>query len=176
MDEIIDIVDDKDNVIGNEFRLKCHADKILHRGVTILIFEDESFSKVLIQKRSMKKISNPGKLCPPGGHLSSGDEYIEGAKRELQEEEFYNQELPQQITLEKLYNMKIFTVDDYEFHEVYRVIYPGPFSHNPEEVEDSYFVEINQLIEDIEKNPQNYTCMTALNIREYNKRYLSKLL
>jgi len=96
MDEIIDIVDDNDNVIGQELKSKCHANKILHRSVGILVFKDHSFKEILIQKRSMKKVSNPGQLCIPGGHLSSGEDYISGAKKELQEEEFHNQELPKE--------------------------------------------------------------------------------
>jgi len=139
MDELVDIVDENDKVIGQELKLKCHANKILHRGVAILVFKDASFKEILIQKRSMKKLSNPGQFCVPGGHLSSGDSYLIGAKRELQEEEFHNQELPKEITFEELYKIKKFTDNDYEFHQVYRVFYPGPFVNDPEEVEFLFY-------------------------------------
>ena len=94
MDETVDIVDESDNVIGQELKSKCHAEKILHRGASILIFEDKTFKKILIQKRSMNKERNPGQLCFAGGHLSAGDDYLTGAKREFQEEMFHNQEAP----------------------------------------------------------------------------------
>ncbi len=121
----------------------------------------------------MKKKARPGKLCIPGGHLASGESYLEAAKKELQEEEFHNQELPRGITFEELYKIKKSTDEDYEFNTTYRVICSGPFSHNSEEVESSNFVDINEVIQDINENPDKYTKTTALHIKEYQKRFLS---
>jgi isopentenyldiphosphate isomerase len=173
MDEIVDIVDDQDKIIGQELKSNCHANKLLHRGAAILVFKDNSYQDTLIQKRSIIKNSNPQKSCIPGGHLSSGDKYIDGAKRELQEENFHEQKLPSEIEFEELFKIKKSTDNDHEFNVVYRVIYPGPFSNDPKEVEDSYFMNINSLVIDIDKNPENYTETTRLLVKEYQKRYTS---
>ena len=81
MDEIVDIVDEEDKIIGHELKSRCHSNMILHRGTAILVFKDNSYAKTIIQKRSIKKTSNPGKYCIPGGHISSGEDYITGAKK-----------------------------------------------------------------------------------------------
>jgi isopentenyldiphosphate isomerase len=173
MDEIVDVVDEDDNVIGQELKSICHANKILHRGSSILIFKDSSFKEIALQKRSMKKTSNPGKLCITGGHLKTGDDYLAAAKRELQEEMFHDQELPEEIELEELFKIKKFTDNDYEYQIIYRVVWPGPFSHDPDEVESSKFVGLDRLIEDTQKHPQKYTGTTRLLADEYKKRFLS---
>ena len=108
------------------------------------------------QKRSKKMLDNPGKLCFPGGHLLSGDNYLAGAKRELQEEMFYKQELPE-VKFEKLFKIRTNADNDPEFLTAYRTIHPGPFSLDPDEVEKSYFIDVNELVTDIEKNSNNYT-------------------
>lgn len=72
MDEIVDIVDDNDKVIGQELKSKCHKEKILHRGSNIFVFKNNSFKEILLQKRSMQKKSNPGQLCTPGSSSTRG--------------------------------------------------------------------------------------------------------
>lgn len=53
------LVDEKDNIIGKEEKVKCHLGKgILHRAFTIFIFDKEG--KVLLQKRSKNKFLWPG--------------------------------------------------------------------------------------------------------------------
>lgn len=172
MDEIVDVVDENDNIVGQELKSKCHTNKILHRGVAILVFQDNSFKETIIQKRSMKKTSNPGKLCIPGGHLSLGDDYITGAKRELQEEMFHKQELPKEIKFEELFKIKKSTDSDYEFNVVYRVVHLGPFSNDPDEVESYFFEDIKETLKKIKTEPENYTGTTRLLLKEYKQRFL----
>jgi isopentenyldiphosphate isomerase len=174
MDEIVDIVDENDNLVGQELKSKCHANKILHRGAAILIFKDESFKEILIQKRSLKKTVKPGKLSIPAGHLSLGENYFTGAKRELQEELFHKQKLPSRLKFEKLFKIKKFADNDYEFNVVYRIIYPGPFFNDPEEVEDSYFEDINETLSKVKKESREYTETTILLLEEYKQRFIKK--
>jgi len=171
MEEDVDIVDENDNVVDRELKSKCHRDMLLHRGAAILVFKDNSYTETIIQKRSMK-ISNPGKLCIPGGHLSSGEDYITGAKRELQEELFHWQELPKEIEFEELFKIKKSTDHDYEFNVVYRVVHLGPFSKDPDEVEDYFFEDIKETLKKIKTEPKNYTETTALLLKEYQKRFM----
>src|SRR3989344_6175811 len=172
MDEIVDIVDEEDKIIGQELKSRCHNNMILHRGVAILVFKDDSYTKTIIQKRSMKKTSNPGEYCIPGGHISSGEDYITGAKRELREELFHGQELPKEIVFEELFKIKKSTDHDYEFNVVYRIIYLGSFSNDPDEVEDYFCEDIKETLKKIKAEPENYTETTALLLKEYQKRFM----
>jgi len=168
-DEIVDIVNEEDVVIGKGSKNYCHANKILHRGAAILIFKDKSHKEILLQKRSRLKKSNPGKWAYVGGHLKSGETYLEGALRELQEEMFHNKKLPPNIHLEELF--KIIKYDnDPEHGMIYRTVCKGPFFLDPEEAEEFHFMNIDRLADDLEKNPGKYTTTCAFLTKEYKKR------
>lgn len=172
MDEIVDIVDDNDNVIGQEWKSKCHKEKILHRGSNVFVFRDDSFKEILLQKRSMKKISNPGEFCTPGGHLEPGESYPEGGKREFFEEMHNTSNVDESVKFEELFKIKKFTDNDYEFVTLFRVMSTGPFELDPEEVESCFFEDINVTLKKIETNPENYTGTTILLLKEYKKRFM----
>jgi isopentenyldiphosphate isomerase len=170
MDEIVDIVDENDNVIGQGSKLDCHANKILHRGSAVLIFKDDSFQDILIQKRSMQKLMNPGYFAFTGGHLAAGETYLEAAKRELQEEMFHERILPETMEFKELFKVKKYTDNDYEFMTVYMVVYDGEFSLDPKEVEQFHFEKIQELTKKVKSNPEQYTGTCILLLEEYNKR------
>ncbi len=173
MDELIDIVDDFDNVIGQELKSVCHALGLRHRGAGILLFSDWNYNEILLQTRSRIKELNPRKLCFTGGHLKAGDSYYDGALRELHEEMFYGIDFPEYINLEDLFKVKYSDSSnkDNEFISVFRAVYIGPFSFDPREVEDAGFFDIDFLKEDILNNPKKYTGTTRVLFKEYLERY-----
>lgn len=172
MTERVDIVDENDNVIGQEFKIKCHAESIRHRGSAVFVFRDNSFKETLIQKRSMTVTIKPRKFCIPAGHLIAGEDYLAGGKRELQEELFHEKELPKEIKFEKLFKIKKSTDSDPEFNTVYRVVYPGPFFNDPKEVESYSFENIGEILKNIKINPKIFTETSVLLLKEYEKRFL----
>ena len=103
MDETIDVVDENDQVIGQELKSTCHQKKLLHRSVNVFVFKDNFFKEFLLQKRNAAKGMNGGKLCMPGGHLPARESYLEGAKRELQEEMFHDRKLPRGLVFVELF-------------------------------------------------------------------------
>ncbi len=84
-DELFDVCDAEDNVIGQATRGEVHARGLLHRAVHIFVF---NFSgELLIQRRSVHKDEFP--LCytsSASGHLDAGETYDAAAVRELHEE------------------------------------------------------------------------------------------
>lgn len=85
MEEIFDIVDEHDQVVGQAPRSVVHAQKLLHRAVHIFVFN--SRRELLLQMRSSLKDEYP--LCytsSASGHLSAGESYETAAPRELEEE------------------------------------------------------------------------------------------
>ena len=84
-EELFDVVDDQDNVIDTFPRSVVHACKLLHRAVSIFVFN--SRGELLLQKRSATKDEYPLKYtCSASGHVSAGETYEETAPREMQEE------------------------------------------------------------------------------------------
>ncbi len=83
--EIIDIVDEKDQVIGQADRERVHKEGLLHRHVHIWLFNDHG--QVILQRRSKSAKSHPDVLDPTaGGHIPAGETYEQGALAELGEE------------------------------------------------------------------------------------------
>ena len=84
-DEIFDIVDADDRVIGQAKRSDAHAQRLRHRSTHVLMYN--SSGKVFLQKRSMAKDSSPGRWDSScSGHLDTGEDYPAAAVRELREE------------------------------------------------------------------------------------------
>lgn len=83
--ELFDLINEDDEIIGQALRREVHGDKsLIHRSVTVLVFID---GQLLLQKRSRTKDTYPlywTSSC--SGHVVAGDSYEETAKRELKEE------------------------------------------------------------------------------------------
>ena len=84
-DELFDVVDEDDKVIGVARRGDVHKQGLRHRAVHILV--RRANGDVFLQKRSLMKDSSPGKWdSSSSGHLDSGEGYERAAIRELEEE------------------------------------------------------------------------------------------
>lgn len=57
--ELVVVVDENDNILDYLPRKEAHDKKLLHRTISVLVFNDAG--RAMLQKRSMKKDSNPGK-------------------------------------------------------------------------------------------------------------------
>ena len=84
-EEILDVCDDRDCVIGTAPRSRVHAEGLLHRAVHIFVFKSDG--RLLLQRRSATKDESPLKLTSSAsGHLGAGESYETAAVREMQEE------------------------------------------------------------------------------------------
>ena len=85
MEEMFDVVDRSDTVIGRASREEVHRDGLLHRSAHLLVFDDSG--RVLLQKRSMSKDRFPGRWdSSVSGHVDSGEDYDQCIVREAMEE------------------------------------------------------------------------------------------
>lgn len=83
--EVFDVVDERDRVLGQATRAEVHARGLLHRAVHVFLFN--SAGELLLQRRSAEKDEYP--LCwtsSASGHLDAGESYAAAAPRELMEE------------------------------------------------------------------------------------------
>jgi len=85
MDEIVAIVDEKNNIIDSLPRSVMRSQNLHHKACYILVFN--SHNKIFVQKRTQSKDVYPSYYdIATGGVVLAGETYEESAKRELAEE------------------------------------------------------------------------------------------
>lgn len=84
-EELLDIVNDKDEVVGQDTKDNKFLKEFISRNVAVFILDDSG--KLLIVKRSAQKKSFPNRYdLAACGNIKVGESYEEAAKRELKEE------------------------------------------------------------------------------------------
>lgn len=157
--ELIPIVNEKNEIIGEKDRKVVHEKGLFHRAVLVIIFNSKG--KILLQKRSAKK-----KICPlkldlsVAEHLKTGESYIEAAVRGLREElgiEVSKSDLKKlreaHLQMNEYENGKI---KDYEFVELYLLIYDGEIKIDKNEDEEAKFFtkeEVEKLYKEDKLTP-----------------------
>ena len=128
--EIFDVVNERDEVVGQESRSEVHRLGLMHRAVHVLVFN--AAGQVFLQKRSMTKDRQPGLWdSSSSGHVDAGEDYDACAVRELGEEiGLYLSAAP-----ERLFKLAACAGTDQEHVWVYRCEAEGPFRLQPEEIE-----------------------------------------
>ena len=135
-EEIFDVVNEHNEVIGRQTRAEVHRLGLKHRAVHVLVFNARG--QIFLQKRSMTKDTFPGAWdSSASGHLDSGEDYDACAVRELREE--IGLELSQPPAM--LFNLDARPETGQEFVRVYRCEAEGPFTLHPEEIESGAWFE-----------------------------------
>jgi isopentenyldiphosphate isomerase len=84
-DEVFDVVDEDDAIVGREFRREIHRRGLRHRAIHIFWLRGDG--QLCLQRRSYAKDNCPGLLSSScAGHVDSGEDYLGAAVRELHEE------------------------------------------------------------------------------------------
>lgn len=146
--EILPIVNDQDEVIGQTTEAELYANNYLHRIVHVLIFNDRG--EMALQKRSTHE-----RYCPDhwstavGGHVHLDETYEAAAEREFKEE--LGVIAPFEFMAKDFYQPE---GEIHKFLTTFRAHYNGPFNVNQDEVSEiTYFpiAEIKQKVEQGEK-------------------------
>lgn len=150
-DEIFDIVDDRDQVIGQCPRREVHRLGHKHRAIHVLVFNARG--EVFLQKRSMSKDTHPGVWdSSTSGHLDAGEDYDSCAIRELREEIG--------LVVDKaprpLFKINACLETGQEFVWVYKHESEGPFTLHPEEIERGEWFAPGYVTKWVEKAPEEF--------------------
>lgn len=147
-DELFDVVDERDRVIGRATRREVHRGKLWHRAVHAWVFNTRG--EVFLQKRSLLKDMAPGlwdSSC--SGHLDAGEDYDAAIRRELGEEiGVHLSETPERLLYEKACR-----ATGWEFVWVYRLEHEGPFELHPAEIETGQWYSLADLAGAMEADP-----------------------
>lgn len=150
-EEIFDVVDEHDAVIGRETRRRVHLLGLKHRAVHVLVFNARG--DLFLQKRSMLKDNWPGVWdSSSSGHVDAGEDYDPCAVRELREELGWTiDSAPDRL-------FKIAACDDtgQEHVWVYRLQAEGPFVLHPEEIDTGDWFHPDVVTAWIDRRPEDF--------------------
>ncbi len=153
MEEVLDVVDNQDNVIGQATRKECHKQFLRHRTVQILVFDMQG--RIFVQKRSRKKDVFPGLYeASCSGHVQAGEAYRQAAVRELAEELGITH---QEHELKELFTFKLRAKPENEIITQFSLRCTCVGQLQKEEVESGEFIDWDELVQRIEKNPRQFT-------------------
>ena len=150
-EEIFDIVDLQDQVIGQASRRETHARQLRHRAIHVLIFNCQA--ELLIQKRALNKDSYPGCYdSSASGHLNAGENYAVAAVREVEEE--LGLVLPI-AALQPQFKLDACADTGWEFVWVYTVHSAAPVVPNPAEIESVTHMTRREIESLLANQPQS---------------------
>ena len=130
-EEILDVVNNQDEVTGQNTRNEVHRLGLQHRAVHLLVFNGGG--QLFLQKRALSKEDDPGTWdSSAAGHLEAGESYDTCAVRELREELGLELEHPP----ERLFKVAACPQTGQEHFWVYRCQAEGPFQLHPEEIDE----------------------------------------
>ncbi|MCL4143532.1 UNVERIFIED_CONTAM: hypothetical protein GTU68_056784 [Idotea baltica] len=151
----ITLVNDEDEIIGYDEKIKVHREGKLHRAFSVLIFNKDG--EMLIHQRAFGKYHSPGlwtNACC--GHPNKGEEIKQAANRRLEEEMGFNCEIDYQFTFR--YHAAFDNgLIEHEIDHVFFGEYNDSFEANPDEVASYKWVDVEEVKADLLKNEENYT-------------------
>lgn len=154
MEEVV-LVDELDQVIGTSEKLEAHKTGQLHRAFSVFIFNHKG--EMLLQKRALDKYHSGGlwtNACC--SHPRPNEETIHAATRRLQEELAMSTDLQFLFTFQYKAGFENGLIE----HELDHVfvgttdILPGL---NPAEAMDYKYVSTDELLRDVQSQPDHYT-------------------
>lgn len=162
MEELIDILDENGVKTGEVLtRKEVHKRGLWHRAIAVAIINEQN--EILIQQRSLKKEKNAGMWdISVAGHISSGQDALSAASREINEEVSVN--LGFNVDIKEFRYMfsyrkeEIFKEDfiERQFYDFFVLRKNGLKAEDikiqESEVEQIKFVSISELNEMIENN------------------------
>jgi isopentenyl-diphosphate delta-isomerase type 1 len=150
-DELFDVVDPDDHVVGQAPRREVHARQLLHRAIHVLIHD--AAGHLFLQRRSLSKDTFPGcwdSSC--SGHVDAGENYSDAARRELGEElGWHDRSLP----LRPLLKLTASPATGHEFIQIF-IMGPvsGPFQLHPDEITEGRWIVPGDLDRLLARDPQ----------------------
>ena len=137
-EEILEIVDCNNRVIGKAGRSEIHKQHFMHRSVHVFLFN--SAGELFLQKRAQTKDEFPGYYdSSAAGHVNPGENYHEAAERELKEE------LGIEAPLNKIAELPASQENGWEFVSFYSAVADDAVKLNHDEIEEGRFYSLKEI-------------------------------
>ena len=172
-EEHVILVDKNDNQIGISEKILAHKEALLHRAISVFIVN--SNGEWLLQQRALDKYHSNGlwtNTCC--SHPYPSETSLDAANRRLKEEMGMHSDLQEIfyfIYKEKLDN----DLTEYELDHVFLGISDDRPKINTSEVLNWKYISYENLAEDIDQNPDNYTVWFKKIVGKVNKHLSVKV-
>ncbi|OIP20096.1 MAG: isopentenyl-diphosphate delta-isomerase [Candidatus Huberarchaeum crystalense] len=157
MPEMIILVDEKDREIGEIEKIEAHKNGgKLHRAFSIFIFN--SSNEIMLQRRALTKHHWAGVWSNTCCSHPLIKEKLENAvHRRLKKEMGFDCILKEAFSLVYKATDKETDLTEWEYDHFFIGVFDGAPKLNPKEVKEWKWIKINELKDDLKKNPKKYT-------------------
>ncbi|OGY31234.1 MAG: isopentenyl-diphosphate delta-isomerase [Candidatus Andersenbacteria bacterium RIFCSPHIGHO2_02_FULL_45_11] len=165
MQQMLILVDENDNQIGVEEKIKAHQQALLHRAFSILIYNKKG--EMLLQQRALGKYHAGGlwtNACC--GHPNPGETVEHAVHRRIQEEMGFDCELTPLTHM--VYKLPISNgLTEHEYLHRYNGIYDGEIVPNPEEAMSHRWITKENLEKETREKPETFTPWFLLALQKF---------
>jgi len=169
MERVI-LVDENDNPLGTMEKMEAHEKGVLHRAFSVFIFNNKG--EMLLQQRAFSKYHSGGlwtNTCC--SHPREGEPTIGAAHRRLQEEMGFDCEIEK--VFDFIYKKTLDRgLTEHELDHVFIGEFEGEVCFNKEEVNAYVYTPVQDVLEGVAQNPDNYTEWFKICLSEVVKRTL----
>ncbi|QYY36941.1 NUDIX domain-containing protein [Ruficoccus sp. ZRK36] len=152
-DEPFDVVNQHDDVIMQLPRHEVHRRRLFHRAVHILVYNSKG--DIYMQRRSPTKDTYPNRWTTScSGHVDAGETYDTAAVREISEE--LGICIDSADTLDDVFTHSPCRATGYEFIHVYRLVWDGEITFDPEEISEGRWFTPQDLEADMSAHHDDY--------------------
>jgi isopentenyl-diphosphate delta-isomerase len=155
MEELVVLVDEKNNQIGLMPKMEAHEKALLHRAFSVFVFNKKG--ELMLQQRAASKYHSPllwtNTCC---SHQREGEGNLAAGKRRLQEEMGFTTDLKEIFSF--IYKAPFDNgLTEHELDHVLIGSFDDAPNINKEEAEDYRWMPMEDVKKDIEENPKIYT-------------------
>jgi farnesyl-diphosphate farnesyltransferase len=167
--EQVVLVNEGDEPIGVEEKIKAHLDGALHRAFSVFVFN--SAGDLLLQRRTTTKYHSRGlwsNTCC--GHPRPGETIEQASRRRLSEEMGFDSKLER--VFDFVYRTKLEDgLIEYEFDHVLVGSFDGIPNPNSDEVAEWKWMNLAALRIDLEKHPEHYTFWLQVSLDKFDRDF-----
>jgi len=170
-EELVVLVNDKNEVLGYKEKLEAHQQGLLHRAISVIIFN--SNGEMLIQQRGTKKYHWAGiwsNTCC--SHPRKEESFKEAAERRLYEELGFKTQLTEAFHFTYKAYDEPSGLTEHEYDTVFVGTYNNEINFNKDEIAAIEWVRPSTLEKDIQQQPDKYSFWFKIILDELKIKYI----
>ena len=168
-EEEVVLVDEENNVLGYVGKLEAHKKALLHRAISVIIFNSKG--EQLVQQRALTKYHWAGiwsNTCC--SHPRKHESFQQAAERRLFEELGIKTPLKEGFNFIYKAHDEQSGLTEWEYDTVFTGVFDEVFEFNKEEVAAVRWMKTEDLEKDVEQNPEQYSFWFKIILTELKKR------